>query len=223
MMQAMIQSGVTEQNVAAFKELVLLSERMEDRNAKKQFNAAFVALQAELPAVQAMKAVPNNDGSTRFTYAPYEDIWRQVEPFLKRHGFSVKFSQRIPDEKRITMTCKLMHIGGHTEENEFTVRIGSGPPKSSESQADGAAAQYAQRGALCDCLNIQIRHDTDARAEGGTVTPEQAEELEHRLKMINGDVKAFLNLAGAERFADIHALKYDILDQFLRMRERNKK
>lgn len=223
MMSAMIQAGITTENVAAFKELVLLQERSEDRTAKRRFAEAFSTLQAELPPVQAMKPVPNRDGSIRYRYAPYDEILRQVKPYLDKHGFSIRFSQR-SDEKRITMVCTLLHKGGHFETNEFSCRIGSGPPSSSESQADGAASSYAQRGALCDALNIVVRQDDDARSEGSNVavTPEQADELERRLKMINGDVVAFLKLAGSKSFAEILAVKYDILDQFLAMKERKR-
>jgi hypothetical protein len=218
MLQAVIERGVTQENVAAVNEIVKLYERMEDKKAEREFAQAFVALQAEMPSVKAVQPVPNRDGSLRYRFAPYEEIMEQVAPMLKRHGFTVTFSTDFA-EGRLIKTCTLQHIGGHSKSNKFAVRIGSGPPGATESQADGAASTYAKRFALCDALNIQIDKDTDARAEGGTITPEQAEELERRVAETNSNREAFLKFAGAKKLSEIKDTKYDILDSFLRKKE----
>jgi hypothetical protein len=218
MLQAVIEKGVTSENVAAIEKLVGLYERMEDRNAEKQFAQAFVDLQAEMRGVKAMKPVPNNDGTVRYTFAPFEEIMEEVGPRLKAHGFIVTFSTDFADG-RLVKSCTLQHIGGHSKTNKFAVRIGKGPPGSSESQQDGAASTYAKRFALCDALNIVIEKDNDARAEGGAVTKEQADELERRIKMVNGDVEKFLKVAGAAKFAEIPSSKYAMLDQMLAKKE----
>lgn len=221
MLQAVIEKGVTAENVGAMEKLVDLYNRTEDRNAEKAFNSAFVALQAEMPKVHATKAVPNNDGSVRYKFAPYEDIMHQVQPFLLKHGFTVSFSSRF-EGTRIIMACTLRHTAGHKQVNEFAARVGSGPPKANESQADGAASTYAKRFALCDALNIVVSHiDSDARLEGDHITKEQAEELERRVKMLNRDVKKFLAFAGgAESFETIRAAMYDTCDEMLTKAER---
>jgi hypothetical protein len=202
-------------------EKLSLIERLVAMDAERKFAAAFVSLQSEMPKVQAKTPVPNNDGTVRYRFAAFEDIMDQVQPLLLKYGFTVTFSSRF-ENARVIQTCTLQHAGGHKRMNEFAVRVGSGPPKASEAQADGAASTYAKRFALTDALNIVIEKDSDARLEGGQVTQEQADELERRLKMINGDVGAFLKLAGAKTFAEISSVKYDILDQFLQMKERRR-
>lgn len=221
LMQSMIDKGVTEQNVAAFKELVILSEHMEDRNAKREFASAFHAMQKGIPSIKAMRAVPDKSGGVKYKYAPYSDIMDQVQPMLASHGFSIRFSSR-NDGKCLTMVCTLTHVGGHSESNEFTNRIGAGPYGATETQADGAAGTAAQRNALCDMLNIVIRHD-DPRAQGDPtpVTKEQADELERRAKETNSNIPAFLKFAGAKSFSEIPAVKYDSLDQMLRRKEKS--
>lgn len=219
MMSAMIEKGVTAENVAAFKELVVLSEHMEDRNAKREFAQAFHAMQKEMPAVKAMRAVPDKTGGVKYKYAPYPDIMEQVQPLLDKFGFSVRWSQR-NDGKVLTMIGTLMHSGGHSEVTEFANRIGSGPYGATETQADGAAGSSAQRNALCDMLNIVIRHD-DPRAQGDPtpVTRAQADELERRAKETNSNIAALMKFAGAKSFAEIPASRYDSLDQLLRKKE----
>lgn len=218
MLSAVIERGVTAENVAAMEQLVKLYERMEDKRAEREFATSFVALQAEMVGIQAVRPVPNNDGSIRYRFAPFEEIMRVVTPALKTHGFTVTFSTDYA-EGRLVKTCTLQHVGGHSKTNKFAVRIGSGPPKASETQADGAAATYAKRGALCDALNIVIEHDSDARAEGDKITVEQARSLAERVLATKSDRERFLKFAGASDFDQIPAGKYGILDEFLRKKE----
>jgi hypothetical protein len=223
MMQTMIEKGVTQENVAAFAELVKLSEHMEDRKLKRDsesaFNASFVRVQREMPNIKADKAVEQN-GKVLYTYCSYEEIWQQVQPILSSNGFSVRYSQ---DEKdgRLTTTCHLMHEGGLTVSNSYTVRSGKGAPGMNETKCDAAASTIAQREALCDALNIIRRaRDNDPRMEGGPVTKEQAFELERRAKEVNANIDAFLKFAGAKTFAEIPSVKYDVLDELLRKKEK---
>lgn len=222
MLCGVIEKGITSENVGALDKLVGLYERMEAINAEKAFAAAFVKLQGDTPHVQATRAVPNNDGTTRYRFAPFEDLMAQVGPILQKHGFTVSFSSRF-QEGRIVSICTLQHVGGHKRSNEFAVRIGQGPPRATESQADGAAATYAKRFALTEALNIVVAHlDNDARLEGGPVTPEQAFELERRAKETNSDIPAFLRVAGAKTFTEIPSVKFDLLDELLSKKERRK-
>jgi hypothetical protein len=199
-----MEKGVTNENAEALDKICGLYERMEALAGRRAFTAAKAALQAELPSVMATKAIPSKDGTVRSTFAPYEEIMATVQPYLVKHGFSVAFTIRVDaDGKRLAAVCTLSHVGGHSESNEFSVRVGGGPPGCSETQADGAARSYARRGALCDALNIVVDHDTDARLEGAVVPPEVAKELAAAVKAAGLDERAFLDLADADSFATI--------------------
>lgn len=232
MLGAVVKQGITKENVAAMEQLVGLYERMEAKKAEQAFNAAFVALQKEMPSVKATQAVPNNDGTIRYKFAPYEELMDQVQPFLHKYGFTVSFSTKY-DGPRIVKVCTLRHTIGHSVSNEFAVRIGQGPPKASEAQADGAAGSYAKRQALCDALNIVVAHeDNDARLEGDFISPEQASALRKRVKATGSDEEAFLRfgrspISDSATEADIVAAYsririniYPSLDQALRRKEK---
>lgn len=224
MLQGVIEKGVTAENVTALEQLVGLYERMQKRNAEQEFASAFVKLQSEMPAVQATRPVPNNDGTTRYSYAPYEDIMEQIQPMLTKHGFTVTFDTKFLEGGRIASVCTLMHTGGHSRSNEFAARVGHGPPKASEAQADGSAQTYSKRFALCNALNIVVRGmDDDARSEGGFITAEQAADLERRVKETKADRVKFLKHAGAETFTEIRESRLADLDETLKKREREAK
>lgn len=229
MLNAMVQKGVTSENVLAMEQLVKLKERMDDREAERQFNAAFVALQAEMPKVQATREVHNSaekGGGIRYLFAAFEDIMEQVAPLLQKHGFAVSFTNETAEGRMIKL-CTLSHVGGHSRTNKFSVRIGKGPPGCSESQADGSAASYAKRFALCDILNITIRGmDDDARVEGTAISKEQSAGIQQRVealliqeKIDQNFIKKLLAFAGVEEYDEIPQTKWEGIDKALTARE----
>lgn len=219
LMGAVLEQKVTGESVAVVKELALLRRQEFVWQEEKDFNAAFVALQADLPVIVASSVIPK-----RGKYEKFEDIMTVVAPLLKKHGFSVSFSNDFRDG-RIIETCHLAR-GCHSRPNSYAVRTKNAD---NETQSDTMAATTAKRNALCQALNIVIRQDCldeehDARLEGGNVTAAQADELRHRVKMLgsNVDEVAFLKFAGAATYAEIPAAKYDVLDQNLRRKETGK-
>lgn len=217
MLQGVITTGVTAENVGAVEKLVALYERMEEKRAEREFTTAFNALQAEMPTIVASSVIPN-----RGKYERFEDIMRQIGPLLSKHGFAVSFEQEA-DDRRVKVKCNLRHVGGHSTQTAFSVRISG--KADSETQADCKASTTAKRNALLQCLNIVIRQDVlseehDASIEGGEITKAQADELERRVAMLNADHKKFLAWLGVKSYAEIPSGKYDIADQFLRTKER---
>ncbi len=208
MLQAIIQGGVTAASVDALERMTALYERMESRNAEKQFNSAFVALQQELPVIVASSIIPN-----RGKYERFEDVMRIVSPLLTKHGFSVSFAMDFRDN-RILQTCHLRHIAGHSQSNTFAVR--SGGKADSETQADCKAATTAKRNALLNCLNIVIRQDVfqddnDASLEGDFISPEKVQYLREEVKDTGSNESRFLAIAGVSKFEEIRTGSYDVL------------
>ena len=206
MLQKMVDGGITKDNVEALTKLADLYERMQQKDAEKQFAAAFVALQSDLPVIEAQTVIPN-----RGKYEKFEDVMHVVGPLLTKHGFSVSFSMDFK-ENRILETCHLQHVAGVVKSNSFAVRSGKAD---SDTQADCKAATTAKRNALLNCLNIVIRQDAlqneegDATLDGAPVTFEQAETLRELVKETKSDEPAFLKWAGASKFEEIAASKYD--------------
>lgn len=223
-LRAAVQRGVTTENVAVIERLTDLYERLQAKDAEKRFAAAFVALQADMPNIQATKAVPNRDNTVRYRFAPYEEIMAQVKPLLQKHGFTVTFSTDF-DDKRVIQSCTLQHIDGHSRTNKFAARIGNGPPGSSEAQGDGAASTYAKRFALCNALNITVETDTDgrgtdARAEGEAISEDKVQYLREQVRETHSDEAKFLQFAGVKTYEEITDAIYPILVKSLANKSR---
>lgn len=222
LIREVIKSGLNAESVGVVERLVALAERQEARQAEKDFNAAFNALQSEMPSIEADRPVPDKFGNVKYLYAPFESIMAQVKPLLLKHGFSVSFSMDFKDG-RVIQHCTLAHIGGHSRVNTFMARVGGGPPGSSEAQGDGAASTYSKRFALCNALNIVVEKDTDgadARKEGAPISFEQAKFIEDLAKEVGANIPAFLKYAGASTFAEIGSARYDQLVRDLEKKRR---
>lgn len=210
---------MSPENVSVLKELVGLGERLEAREAKRAANRAYAEMQKEMPKVQADKPVHDRSGKLMYCYCDEEEIDAQARPIYQKYGFTVRFSQR-EEGGKFTAICTLIHVGGHSEDISYTVRSGAGAPGMNETKCDESASTVARREALCNALNIIRRKRVDdPRLLGHNVTQEQAAELEHRVKMLNADVRAFLQFAGASSFAEIKSEVYPVMDRFLRTKE----
>lgn len=210
---AAIEGGITAENVEVIERLCALKEREDVKNAERDFNAAFVALKKEIPVIVATSIIPN-----RGKYERYEDIMRVVGPLLLQHGFSESYSQSA-DEKRITVTCHLSHISGHSRSTSFSVRLGG--RADSETQADCKASTTAKRNSLLLALGIVIRQDiyqsdeADATIEGDTITASQAADLRALCEEVKADKKKFLEFADAETFEQIVSSRLNDLVEML--------
>jgi len=213
MLQGVIDKGVTAENAQALTTLCDLFQKVEAKNAEREFNAAFVALQRELPVIVASSTIPN-----RGKYERYEDVWRQVCDPIQKNGFSVSYSQ-YADEKRITVKCHLRHVAGHSQTTEFSVRLGG--RADSETQADCKASTTAKRNSLLQALNIVIRQDifqsdeADATIEGGCITETQVADLRALVDETKSDKAKFLDFAGAKSFEEIPASRFADLAEML--------
>jgi hypothetical protein len=217
MLQAAFEKGVSSENMAVVEKMMDLFERQQKFDAEKEFNRAFVALQADLPIIVATSVIPN-----RGKYERFEDVMRVVGPLLVKHGFTVSFSMDFRDG-RILETCTLKHVAGHSQSNSFAVRPGRAD---SDTQADCKAATTAKRNALLNCLNIVIRQDAllnedqDASLEGATISPDKVAYLREQVAETNSDPVKFLALAGVSKFEDIRTGSYDVLVRALAAKSR---
>ena len=226
LIRAVIDKGLTAEGVSVIERLVALQEHINDKDAEKQFAVAKAALQGELGTFNATKDVPGKNKAgqeiVKYSYLPFDEIMRRVQPLLVKHGFSLSFSTDMR-ESRIVQTCTLTHAAGHHRDYLAFVRAGAGPYGATETQADGAAMTYAKRYALCNALNIVVERDTDgadARNEGAPISFEQAETLREMVRDTRADEAAFLKFAGAATYAEIGANRYDALFQALQRKAR---
>lgn len=212
-----IKQKITPETASVVERFVELKLKLDARDAEREFNAAFVAMQRDLPVIVASTPIPN-----RGKYERFEDVMRQVGPILTKHGFSVSFSMDFK-ETRILETCHLAHLAGHSRSNSFAVRAGKAD---TDTQADCKAATTAKRNALLNALNVVIRQDVyqnedgDASLEGSKISDDKAVYLREQCREVGFKEDVFLRLAGADSFEEITSGKYSVLINALAMKRK---
>lgn len=170
----MIAQAARDPNVDVGKmtALVDLQERIIDRNSRAEFNAAFVALQHEMPTIGKRGEIKNKAGGIQSRYSKWEDIYRVIMPLLKKHGFVL--SHRVDTvDRTMTVEAVLAHVGGHSESSgRMPLALDTSGSKNA-TQGAGSAMSYGKRYTTVAILNILTENEDD---DGSTATT-QREEL----------------------------------------------
>jgi hypothetical protein len=224
-LNAAVSGGITSESVGVVERIIAMRrEEVSAANIAK-FNKSFFKLRQEISGMDfyADKAAMNN-GKVAYSYCSETELSSMLEPVLLKHGFTMMFGQR-SDEGKIVAIITLIHEEGHEETREYSVRSGNTNALKDATAADTGATTSAWRHLVIKMLGIKsrIREDADPRNLGGKVTKEQAEELEQRVAITNSNRATFLKMAGVDSFAAIPTLKYEVLDQLLRMKEQKGK
>ena len=185
-----IQRGAS---VDTLTKLFELQERLEAREAKKAFDAAFAAIQAEAPDLEKTKEVSyegrNGATGTRYKYTPLDQITKAYRPVLAKHGLSFSWMQTQPAKDVISVTCTLKHVNGHSESCSL-----EGPPDNSGSknavQSISSGVSYLRRYTLLGVTGGATGdEDTDGMTMGNAAdfianmeTAANLQELDQRYK-----------------------------------------
>lgn len=181
---ALIQQAIENKvDVATMEKLMDLQERWEKNMAKKEFDRAMAAFQADCPTIQKTKVVYNKDGKTvRYKYAPLEAIVEQIKTILQKHGLSYTIDAPV-EGNQVKAICKVTHERGHSQEGTFAVPI---DPQGfmNEQQKFASALTFAKRYAFCNAFGI-LTGDEDDDASSAPDPKGTEEQFKMLQKMIN--------------------------------------
>jgi len=179
-------------DIDKMERLLLMQERIMERNAKAAYSAALSRLQPDLPTIKRDGKIVITDKANRQNiiqstpYALWEDINEAIKPKLAEHGFSLSFRCGTAPDGKVTVTGVLAHCDGHQEETTMTLQHDSTGSKNAV-QAVGSTISYGKRYTAGMLLNITSRAvpdaDDDGNAAGGRKEPELDESVQRYLEM----------------------------------------
>lgn len=193
--------------------LLDMKERVDRENARKAFQAALAAAQAEIPTV--IKNRQNNH--TRSSYADLAAIEQAVTPVITSHGISVRFHPvRSEVQGHYGVECVLSHAAGHTETYRADVPSDgagiSGSNNKTPTHAFGSTMTYGRRYLLCMLFNISTGDDDDGNARTAPpvelVTEEQWRELEDLIPASGLKTDVILKKYNIAELANLPAKEY---------------
>src|SRR4030042_4407975 len=193
MLMTALQQGMS---IDIIEKLIGLKERLERSEAEKAFREAMSKFQAECPVIKKKKKVPNKDGtSTRYKYAPTDDIVRIVSPIMAKYNLSFTAKTRLETRDEIpgmTAIARISHILGYTEETEFWSPIDDNQYMTKQ-QRYGSTRTFTIRYALSDGLGIitggedNDTNDPDAAKKKEKAEKRGQEELDKLRQFINSN------------------------------------
>jgi hypothetical protein len=205
-------------DVAKLRALLEMQERLEERDARREFTVAFTRLSAKLPRVKKNGTISlgkDKAGVEReVAFAKWEDMDRVIRPLYTAEGFSLSFnSQPRPGEGGgLIVTGTLMHEQGHSREASMPLPLDSGPDRNNL-QAAGSTLSYGKRYCAEMLLNIVREGQDDDAAASSFITGDQKAEL--IALMHPDDTAPFLEFMGVSAIDHIAASKFDIAKRAL--------
>lgn len=169
-------------SVDTLERLMVVRKELQAEQAKKAFDAAMSAFQAEVPIIVRSRAGHEN----RYNYAPLEKIVGMVTPIMAKHGFSHK-EDGVVTEGWVEAIVVVTHRDGHSTTTRFKVPAESKAGMSPQ-QKYGAAMTYATRYAFCAAFGIRTADsDTDCSPEADESTTSLLSKLWEILKPVRGE------------------------------------
>lgn len=157
-------------DVARIAGLMDLQIKAEDRNAEREFNAAFARL--KFPPI---KKTAKGQGTTK--YAPLDEVQAVVNPILASEGFTFTFSTAEPDEKaQVRMIGDLIHVGGHAKPYGLTLPAEK-TGQMNNTQAVVSATSYGMRALYKLAFSLEFVGEDDDGRSIGYISEKQADNL----------------------------------------------
>lgn len=189
--------------------MMALYERMEYKKAEMAYNAAFAAMQGDLPMINESGKIIHN-GKLISEYAKWdEDINPAIKPILQRHGFALSF--RVDTKDGVNVEVVLAHAQGHSERTSIHLPVDTGGAKNAV-QAVASSVSYGKRYAAGALLNLNTGGmDDDGQGAGGYsyVTAEQAADLGALADEVGADKKKFLAYWQVKDFSEFSTKQLD--------------
>lgn len=171
-------------DVAKIDKLIDANERAMAHMAKAAFDAAFSAMQGEMPTISERGEILVN-GVLRSKYAKYEDIIEVIRPILARHGFAIRHRNEQKDGI-VTVVGILSHKAGHSEEDRFEFQPDNSGGKQPIQQV-GSTRAYGQRYTTISLVNIVTKGEDNDGAGVGEELPDGFQDWWDDLKLTAGD------------------------------------
>jgi len=197
--------------VDKLQQVMDMQERILDRQALQDFNAAMVRVQKAIPAIK--KDMQNSQ--TNSTYANLDSINQVIKPLYTEEGFSLSFGtdgEVLPGTVRII--CTVSHIGGHTKDFTYDAPIDDkgikGTVNKTSTHARGSAVTYGKRYLTNMIFNLTLTNEDDDGNGANQPTVEllskkQVLELDTIIADNEINKAAFLKHYGYETLSDIPA------------------
>ena len=199
--------------IETLEKLIALKERHEANEARKAYHVAMAAFKADPPAIVKDKLVDftSQKGRTTYKHAGLADVAARIGEALSKHGLSAAWRTEQGDGGKVTVTCEITHVLGHSEMTPL-----SAPPDTTGNknsiQSIASTVTYLSRYTLL-CLTGLAASDTDddgrgSAGEAEVITKKQVSTLTQLVKDIGVAPEKFCKFMEVESLDKLPASEY---------------
>lgn len=214
-MVRMIERVASDETVSIerLERMMEMKERLDDKEAARQFNEALAACQAEMPIIAKNAA---ND-QTRSKYATLSAIYATAKPIVASHGLSFSTfpaTSEKPDHLGVRWT--LRHTSGHVESDVAEIPVDNkgakGTVNKTGTHAFGSSNTYARRYLFCMIFDVAVGEDDDGNTGGGKPTKLISDEQYITLRDTVGELglneETICRVEGIQKLMELPASKF---------------
>jgi hypothetical protein len=149
------------------EKLMDLQVRWEHNQARKAYHEAMTKFKAHPPEIEKDKKVSyqTTSGTTKYNHASLANVTAKINSELSKYGLSASWVTA-QTEKGVTVTCKIAHVLGHSEETSLTAPNDKSGGKN-EIQALGSTISYLERYTILALTGLATSEMDD---DGQTIT-----------------------------------------------------
>lgn len=189
--------------------LFAMRKELETEAARRAYNTAMSACQAEMPAV----AKNAENTQTRSQYATLDAVAEAITPIYTKHGFNLSFDEdKSPNDGMMRIKCIVGHTEGYEREHHVDIPIDRAGIKGNENKtathAFGSTMSYGRRYLTLAIFNIATKRatpDNDGNRDDPRITPEQVAELDTLIKELDVNKPVLLQYAKVASLDEIYA------------------
>ena len=206
------------------EKLLALQERWEANEAKKAYNKAMSEFKANPPKIGKDKKVgyqPKSGGaSVGYSHASLYNVTEKINTELSKYGLSASWTTK--QNGGVTVTCKITHAKGHTEETTLTAQPDNTGSKNSI-QAIGSTITYLCRYSLLCLTGLATHDDFDDDGQSACIDRIDEKQLNNILDYINEknvDIKRFCKAFSISRIEDLPKTRFKEAISLLERKEK---
>ena len=199
-------------NLEQLERFMDLQTRWEQNQAKKAYSEAMTAFKADPPKINKDKKVSykTSGGTTAYNHASLWNVTEKIGVVLSKYGLSASWTTKQEADK-VTVTCRIAHIMGHSEETSLTSGLDNSGAKNTI-QALGSTITYLERYTLLALTGLATHEQDDDGKGSGEIKYISDKQKSTIIDMINAkevDEEKFLQYMDAETVDAIPVANYE--------------
>ncbi len=171
MIMAAVKSGGTT-DLEKLHGLLELQIKYEANEAKKAYHVAMSNFKANAPDIVKDKQVAFKE--VKYKHASLFNVTKSISVALSQHGLSASWSSK--QNGGVTVTCKIIHVLGHSEETSLTAQPDASGSKNSIQQI-GSTITYLERYTLLMLTGLATADQDDDGHKVASVETISEEQL----------------------------------------------